>query len=467
MRLLAPAPLCADDGARLVAWLEQVSSEDGFEPGNDDQPLRLEQDSGEIEFLESPDAEGEELGYPHSRWPDVDRLHGFYGVDQAALDHGQTPPYCRGCARPGCGPFGCDSCGGGCIAPTWFASADFLAFKRASSERVNLTGVTQTVVINGQNVTLSTVDMSTRDLDFNFQPGARLSIGRYLGTDYFKRVHSIEFDFFGFLNFAADHSYTGPDETFFDPFTGQPLLRVGALRSFFNPDVAGFSGATFQSAEYSSTLISYEVNYRVRRSLRRDSLVAMPDGTWQRRCTPGFTPSFLFGLRYVSVSEDFGFHSLGPRIFFGPNGQIISQQTARGDYLIRTTNDLFGFQVGGDLVQQYCRFNIGIRGKAGYYANWATETSVVSTSDPLPLQNPSRAVADKGQHSSFLGEFGFVGNWHFRPNMNLRAAYDFMWITSLANAPIQIQATTNGNGKLNHSGTTFFQGPSAGLEIFW
>jgi hypothetical protein len=52
--------------------------------------------------------------------------------------------------------------------------------------------------------------------------------------------------------------------------------------------------------------------------------------------------------------------------------------------------------------------------------------------------------------------------------MNLRAAYDFLWVTGLALAPLQVTPKTgNQPANLDHSGSTFLTGPSLGAEFFW
>jgi hypothetical protein len=458
----------ADEMSDVEGWLDSVSDDNIVEQIEGDLPGQVigSTVTEEPEAVASTSArEPADSALSDVVWPDPYVLQGMYGIDPIALDEDETPPYCRSCARPGCGANGCGSCGGGCTRPTWFAEADYVALKRSSAKRINLTGTVTTEVIGNQIVTFHTVNMSTKDLDFKFEPGTRLTIGRFLGTDYFKRVHSLEFSFLGFFNYSARHSVSGPDVTV--PF-GTGAIRVGNFVSFFPNTVGGFSGSDFQSQEYSSNFNNYELNYRVRRSLRRDSLVAVPGGGWQRRCTPGFTPSFLFGLRHVSITEDFGYHSMGIREVFNALGQVVSNDTARGDYLIHTTNNLFGFQIGGDLVQQYCQFNVGLRGKTGLYGNWATQRSVVTSSDSIAgTVLPNTTLSNRREHSAVITEFGFVGNWHARANMNLRAAYDFMWIVSLANAPLQLTPNPTGPPPLAHGGITFFQGWTLGFEYFW
>ena len=37
----------------------------------------------------------------------------------------------------------------------------------------------------------------------------------------------------------------------------------------------------------------------------------------------------------------------------------------------------------------------------------------------------------QGQHAAFIGEFGFLANYHLGRNTNLHLGYDFMWVAGL------------------------------------
>lgn len=397
-----------------------------------------------------------------------DAADGFWG--------GPSPPYCRACQIPGWS-VAPDSTDGGCVSPTWFAAVDYLALNRTSARRVDLSGIVSTfAVVSNTVVPVTRVMMSTRDLDFGFASGARFTLGRFIGTDFLKRVHSWELTYYGFFNYATDY-FTTQGSTFFS----SSLIQTGNLFSFFGPpggyqlatqnaSVGGFNGATFQSASYSSNFNNLEWNYRVRRTLGRDSLVAQPDGGWKRQCTTGCTPSFLFGLRYASIVEDFAFHSEGLHVRSVNVNQTavpIESVNARGDYTVHTTNDMFGPQIGGDLVQQFCRFNFGVSGKFALLSNWISQRSLITANDLSTTVNPTSAFGASGQHVAQLWELGFKGNWHARENLNVRVGYDFIFLNQLAQAPQNLIGQLNNPPVVRNNGHTTFHGPSAGLELFW
>jgi hypothetical protein len=446
----------ADGHIALVSWLDQIADDSGIISGETTT-------DGDEEEQPATTAEAGALW----SYPDEFLLKGIYPLDPVALDEFGAPAYCRSCNRPGCGPMGCGPCGGGCLQPTWFVGADFVYLDRDTAREANLSGYNRVIVVNNVPVPIPTKRMTTQNVGFGFEPGLRFTVGRYMGVDFLKRVHSLEFSYFGQFHYSGGAHVTGQTVTQFN-ILGQPLFSIGDLFSFFPQSTSGFTGANFQSATYSSKMNSFELNWRVRRPLGRDSLVAKPDNSWWRRCTTGATPSFLLGVRYLSIPEEFGFFSQGPRIFYDGTGQPVESSTASGSYLIRSTNDMFGFQVGGDLVQQFSRFNVGFRGKAGLYSNWVTQSSVVSASeDPLFAVNPSRAFGAQGQHAAFVGEIGFNGTYHLRQNFDLKLGYDFMWVARIANAPLQIQRQIGSEPRVNINGGTLFQGLSAGVELFW
>jgi hypothetical protein len=67
---------------------------------------------------------------------------------------------------------------------------------------------------------------------------------------------------------------------------------------------------------------------------------------------------------------------------------------------------------------------------------------------------------------SFIGEFKLLGRFHVTPNISLRAAYEMMYLESVALAPSQANFIPE-YGFLNTSGDPFYHGASFGLEGYW
>jgi hypothetical protein len=291
--------------------------------------------------------------------------------------------------------------------------------------------------------------MSTDSTGFGYQPGMRATIGVLLGRDNRNRDHSIEFTYLGLTEWVAQHAVS------VDPgLTGLVLVPTE------NSLVAGFSGATEHNYRYWTNLSSYELNGRVRTRLERDRLVLKPDGQWQREITPGMEWGILGGFRLLSIDEEFRFGATD-----GAAGLV------RGNYHVRTHNDLFGIQIGGDAREQHANWSAGVRTKAGVFANFADQTTHVDTFDAFLSGAPGvSAFRDQGASDDQLAvvaEVGLVGTYHFRPNVALRAAFDFMYIQGIAVAPEQVRFDASGGPRLRTGSFALLNGASVGLECFW
>jgi len=273
-----------------------------------------------------------------------------------------------------------------------------------------------------------------------------------------------------------------------------------------NPDLVAmalaldisFNNVLQHTMAYTSTANDFELNARLRPRGRADRLVLDPNGKWRRECQPGNYMSYLFGLRVMSIDEAFHFGSNGTTTSFryaepeevqDPNNpqadpittyEVLEQfdNDVRGDYDVRTHNDLFGFQIGADLIYRKCRWRYGFKAKAGPYVNFSDQYSRITTDEvTLPGIFPDDAdqtfaaqnIPRRGRKNSIalLAEVGFVGEYRIRPNMNLRAAYDFMWITGLALAPEQMQFRPDPTSAVNTNGHIFSHGITLTAEWMW
>jgi hypothetical protein len=89
---------------------------------------------------------------------------------------------------------------------------------------------------------------------------------------------------------------------------GDPL-EVGRLVGYFPVDYGGFTGADVYRYSYDSELSTFELNYWLRPRGRPDRLVLYPNGRWCRERQTGPVLSYMGGLRFLSLSEDFEFRA--------------------------------------------------------------------------------------------------------------------------------------------------------------
>jgi hypothetical protein len=276
------------------------------------------------------------------------------------------------------------------------------------------------------------------------QPGedtsVRATLGHFLFRDSRNRDHTVELTAFGSGDWHQNRRISSAND--FGLFV--PFFSDGGNRSF--------DQSTTQFVDYSSTFRSFETNYRVRKRLRRDQMIMDANGNWHRAANPGWNREYLVGLRYMNLRDIFDWHA--------EDIQVLGRD---GSYLIRTDNDMFGFQMGAGAGYERARWSVGVQCKAGVFVNNASgRTTLDFTLDDiddadLRLQNDGL---------SFVGEAKLLGRWHILPDLSLRASYEMMYVTSVALGPNQA-TFLNDFSYLNTSQDPFYHGASFGIEGYW
>lgn len=282
--------------------------------------------------------------------------------------------------------------------------------------------------------------ITIEDVHLRWRPGARFTLGRFLGRDFNHRDQSLEFTFFGQFKWLAQST----------------LLSSGA-GGLSSPLLTSFLGADLHRATYDSQLDSYELNFKVSERLPADRLVMAPDGTWTRQCTPSWLISYYGGVRYVKLNEQF--------LFFAQRNVVGTEYIATER--VQTTNHLVGFQIGSDWTDQECRWNWGVRYKGGVYINFAQQNRRDFAFD---LLGGSTEFLQSGleERLAFIGELGLFATYHLHPNIALRAAYDALYLQSVALAPEQLANFGTGlNPDISLGSYLFYHGISFGVEIVW
>src|SRR5262249_21093302 len=138
--------------------------------------------------------------------------------------------------------------------------------------------------------------------------------------------------------------------SFFSGFSQFGNLGVGSVAVF------PFDGAQANFLSYSANLRDLEVNLR-------HLLVA----------NDNFVLNGIFGIRNVHSHERFLFTAVGT-----VDG-LAASTPATGEYATETNNDLFDFQIGGDL-SYWCTDSLGLSGlaKMGWGVNRARERSAIN-----------------------------------------------------------------------------------------
>jgi len=273
------------------------------------------------------------------------------------------------------------------------------------------------------------VVLGTNDLRFGFRPGARFTLGYHPDP-----MNTFEVIYFGLHNFSDRAKVTSSDEDL------DPVFEDGGFK-----DLDAFEDAFAHKIKYESRLHNVELNYK-------------------RHFSPwgNLHPSLLIGFRYLSVPEKF-------TLFAWDNGPPAACDC--GNYDIKTTNYLFGLQLGGVGTYRFNpSFDLGLRFKAGLFANFAKQrTNFVNDLDDEPSDDDIVKKRERRTTAAGVADAGLFATWNFNPNIALTAGYQILYIAGLALAPEQL-ASSNAQGaysQLDTSGSAFYHGPSVGLKVSW
>jgi len=313
---------------------------------------------------------------------------------------------------------------GGICAPRWWdAYADAIRFRRENVSRTVDFSANGPLAVGG-------IALSSDSLDFNDAYGFRAGIAAQLSAG-----SNVEFNFLGALNFHARAEATSDTNNLFHTFSDYGANPFGGF-----PQT---DAAYFHDIAYSSSLNSFEMSYRRR---------------WQgRNCR--LQGSWLAGIRYVSMNEDFVHKT---RATFQNQPQFM-------DYTTSTINSLTGFQVGGDAwVTLIPGLRFGGEMKVGLYGNYTHQnTSIFATtiSDGIFERTNENGAA-------FVGEVSLGMTYRINYNWTLRAGYDFLYLDGVA---LAIENFNNGPPFVaeqrplffNNNGDVFLHGATLGLEYIW
>lgn len=309
------------------------------------------------------------------------------------------------------------------------------------------------------------------------EESARLRLGRFLYRDGSNRDHNIEFTLFGGGEFSSTASIFSDNPQ--GANLGSSLSgRVHILSSVDGGSDISFDGAESASFRYDSRFNSFELNYILSSRMRKDRMVMLPSGEWVRRSNPGFTHSMSAGLRYFDLTENLQFNGNAiDNTAFNAGGATGTDTNINGEYLVRTSNDLFGFQLGGSLAYESDKFSITVTGKGGVLGNDAKSrsslnflqqdgTALTEVGTGTNVADPNFFKSNRTQTLPFLIQAGIIGRYNIRPNVSFRTGYNMMYVTSVALAPHQLDFVPE-NGVVAATGDVFYHGISSGLEFYW
>jgi hypothetical protein len=259
--------------------------------------------------------------------------------------------------------------------------------------------------------------LTTEDLEPEFAAGGKFTVGRRIFDCY-----RLEGTYLG--------KYDWNDTVIVnDPF---PLISFVPDPLASDPLGTGVTGINRAILSQHTAFQSAELNLRY--------WADMPPGP--------FDVSYLVGVRYIQLNEEFNFLAFGATPI---------------DLATNAVNDLIGVQMGIEgafLITT--RWWIDVDLKGGIYNNAASQDTTLMLGG---AQAPGSPVAAERDRTSFVGDLSIVANWAITPNWNFRIGYQALFMHGVALAQDQLVAplVSPGQGALDDTGEICFHGPIIGL----
>lgn len=298
-------------------------------------------------------------------------------------------------------------------------------------------------------VTRGPLVMTTTTESPSYEPGGRITLGKILHRDVWNRDHMLEFRFLGMFEWETRATVVQ---------TADSGLGLDTRLGPNSGDVAALYNNTTQRYFAESNLFDYEWNYRIRTRSTRDRMVLQHDGHWIRHSTPSRIWSGYVGVATLFVDETFDLRGQGPG-------------AQSGRYVVETDNELFGVQCGGEYREQLTHWSWGLRGRLATLFNFAERrSSFRSTLVPMGGGAPVTTVRTErvtDDNLALLIEGGLFTSLQVRPNVTLRAGYDILFITGLAQADGNLGLPVGTFRPMQVNDDAIYHGGSLGFTMVW
>jgi hypothetical protein len=362
-----------------------------------------------------------------------------------ALQPESWPPLCS--ETVGCDP--CDRVLTGCPAPCdyflvpprprFYIEADGAAIRRDPGRVFSAASLG---MIPAGTLDPSNIVLSTRNLEYDFRAAGRVLIG--CTVTEFIQIEGVYSAVSESENTAAIRDDT-PNG--FDSLTGNLFSPFG---NFGASPVANLDYNNFAQIHYTSSMQSAELNLR-----RKVPMPPVPLST-----------SILFGLRYMTVPERFTYATTS-NVAFTPDPAAGSVSNT---IYITTENQLIGPQIGAlfeFFVDNRWWVNVEIKGAV---MNNRSEQSTTYTS-VINGASTTTFGSEREDHTAWAGDLALTFLYRWSPHFTTRVGYQALWLYDLAlasdNLNTDIDIIRQGPAQLNHTSSTVYHGPFAGITLGW
>jgi hypothetical protein len=372
-------------------------------------------------------------GYTHVGGQTVHDAKGRAYYVPECVPECETPPnwnlYWFNCASAVPGP--CDGCDWfqPTNTPTWYAGTELVTFMRHADDDI----VFARYGADAAAGHVGRAAVTTDDFDTDFSGGVKAFLGRQFGEWY-----RIEATYLGNMSWEeASHLRNNTPNS-----QGGTGTLTTAFAGYGAGEVLGLDYNDFVGVSLRSEMNTIELNIRRK--------VAMP--------TPHVETSFLFGVRFSEIEEQFGYRSVA---------NVPAASGAVNDLAISTENDLFGAQLG--MLAQFMdrsRIWVDCEIKGSVNRNHSSQSTLYTNTDNSNVTTAYASGRDESR-TTFTGEVSLAANCNFTRTLTLRAGYNVLWVGGLAlageNVADSVTELQNGPGVLTNDGELFYHGPFVGL----
>jgi hypothetical protein len=292
-----------------------------------------------------------------------------------------------------------------------------------------------------------------QNLNFPYERGVKVTLGHRCNDCW-----SIEGVYFGQHEFFDQFIVADPAGRLFGVLNRFGTAQQPIFPSPPFPPRFGIGNATnTQSGDYRTRESNYELN------AVRD-LIDFPLG--DAADASSLRVAGIAGLRYFRLREEFSLRTRGSNTAGLPPDPM-----ARADYIVDTTDDAFGAQIGTRLsLKLWDRLTFSTEGKFAVLALGAEQTSIAAFAFFQPTFIPGVLFAgDRTLVTSYLGEITGSVAYQVTKYLTVRGGVDIFWLNNRALAPDQVDANATINNRItpmiNTKGTTMFYGYTIGAEF--
>ncbi len=363
-----------------------------------------------------------------------------------ALSPDEWPPACCNCDP--CNPLlsACPNRDEYFILPPrldWYAVADGAAMTRVPRQIVDFASAGPAGVMASGT---SNIVLSTSDFSYDFKAAGRIVIGHTFGD-----CLQIEGSYFGIAKSendkaVRDNTVNGLVDANGNELRGDLLSPFGGFGTVPMPNL---DYNNLAQITYTSSLQSAELNVLRKIPIQPERL----------------TMSILFGVRYITMPEDFTYMTQSSVVFPPPTSGEVTNTVH-----VTTDNQMIGPQVGA-------RFELYTDNR--WWLNTDIKAAVMNnnsmqSTDYTNVINGATGhdfFSVREDHTAFAGDLSVTAVYRWSPHFITRLGYQALWLEGMAMAPENfnpnIHMIQQGPPQLNHSSGVIYHGPFAGAMIGW